>query len=151
MRRWARRDARRSVLPMAWCVSRWASRICRIFLKIWNWDWLQSKTFYRTGNICTGSTYTFLLHVEPSVSDPGQSREWNSSVYHRLSQPQVSWGRRVLSRLRLRGDEQLLDAGCGTGRLTAELIAALPRGRVVGADLSRNMLMEARDHLRGAH
>jgi len=85
------------------------------------------------------------------VSDPGQSREWNSSVYHRLSQPQVSWGRRVLSRLRLRGDEQLLDAGCGTGRLTAELIAALPRGRVVGADLSRNMLMEARDHLRGAH
>jgi trans-aconitate methyltransferase len=82
------------------------------------------------------------------VSDQGQSREWNSAAYHRLSQPQVSWGKKVLSRLQLRGDERLLDAGCGTGRLTAELIAALPRGRVVGLDLSRNMLIEARDHLR---
>jgi len=82
------------------------------------------------------------------VSHQGQSREWNSSAYHRLSQPQVSWGKKVLSRLKLRGDERLLDAGCGTGRLTAELIAALPRGRVVGLDLSRNMLVEARNHLR---
>lgn len=44
------------------------------------------------------------------------SREWNSSVYHRLSGPQVSWGKKVLSRLKLRGDEVVLDAGCGTGR-----------------------------------
>ena len=74
-------------------------------------------------------------------------REWNSAVYHRLSDPQVSWGKTVLSRLRLRGDETLLDAGCGTGRLTTDLLEALPRGRVVAADLSRNMLASARDHL----
>jgi trans-aconitate 2-methyltransferase len=42
----------------------------------------------------------------------------------------------------------VLDAGCGTGRLTAELIEALPRGRVVGVDLSRNMLNSAREYLR---
>jgi trans-aconitate 2-methyltransferase len=77
------------------------------------------------------------------------SREWNSPVYHRLSQPQVSWGKRVLSRLHLRGDERVLDAGCGTGRLTAELIEALPRGHVVGVDLSRNMLSLARERLWG--
>jgi len=53
----------------------------------------------------------------------------------------------VLSRLRLRGDEVVLDAGCGTGRLTADLLEALPRGRVVGVDLSQNMLRSARDHL----
>lgn len=82
------------------------------------------------------------------MGDQVQSREWNSSVYHRLSHPQVSWGKRVLSRLRLRGDERVLDAGCGTGRLTAELIEALPRGQVVGVDLSRNMLSSAREHLR---
>lgn len=76
----------------------------------------------------------------PSLGDQIQSREWNSSVYHRLSQPQVSWGKRVLSRLHVRGDERVLDAGCGTGRLTAELIEALPRGQVVGVDLSMNML-----------
>jgi trans-aconitate 2-methyltransferase len=81
------------------------------------------------------------------LSDQGQSREWNSSVYHKLSQPQVRWGKSVLSRLRLRGDERILDAGCGTGRLTAELIDALPRGQIVGVDLSRNMLSSAREHL----
>ncbi|HEY6370908.1 MAG TPA: methyltransferase domain-containing protein [Candidatus Sulfotelmatobacter sp.] len=68
-------------------------------------------------------------------------------MYHRLSGPQVSWGKKVLSRLRLRGDEVVLDAGCGTGRLTAELLEALPRGRVVGVDLSQNMLRSAREHL----
>jgi len=75
------------------------------------------------------------------------SREWNSDVYHRVSGPQVSWGKKVLSRLRLRGDEVVLDAGCGTGRLTAELLDALPSGRVVGIDLSQNMLTTARQHL----
>lgn len=75
------------------------------------------------------------------------SREWDSSVYHRLSAPQVTWGKKVLSRLRLRGDEVILDAGCGTGRLTAELLEALPSGRVVGIDLSQNMLRSAQQHL----
>jgi trans-aconitate methyltransferase len=82
-----------------------------------------------------------------SEQHPSSSREWNSSAYHRLSGPQVSWGKKVLSRLRLRGDEVVLDAGCGTGRLTAELLDALPGGRVVGADLSQNMLGSAREYL----
>ena len=81
------------------------------------------------------------------TDDRQSSREWNSAVYHRLSGPQVSWGKKVLSRLQLRGDEVVLDAGCGTGRLTADLLDALPRGRVVGIDLSENMLRSARQHL----
>jgi trans-aconitate 2-methyltransferase len=76
-----------------------------------------------------------------------QSREWNSSEYHRLSGPQVTWGKKVLARLHLRGNELLLDAGCGTGRLTAELLQALPNGRVVALDISQNMLRSARDYL----
>jgi trans-aconitate 2-methyltransferase len=88
------------------------------------------------------------LNLALAEQPPSISREWNSSVYHRLSGPQVSWGKKVLSRLRLRGDEAVLDAGCGTGRLTAELAEALPRGRVVGIDLSQNMLAGARQHLR---
>jgi trans-aconitate 2-methyltransferase len=82
------------------------------------------------------------------LNDQNQCREWNSAVYHRLSQPQVSWGKKVLSRLRLRGDEHVLDAGCGSGRLTAELLEALPGGQVVGVDLSQNMLRSAQEHLR---
>lgn len=81
------------------------------------------------------------------MSDARPSREWNSDVYHRLSAPQVSWGKKVLSRLHLRGDETVLDAGCGTGRLTADLLDTLPRGRVIGIDLSQNMLQSAREHL----
>jgi trans-aconitate 2-methyltransferase len=47
----------------------------------------------------------------------------------------------------LRGDETVLDAGCGTGRLTASLRELLPRGRVIGLDLSENMLRQAHMHL----
>jgi trans-aconitate 2-methyltransferase len=82
------------------------------------------------------------------AQSPGTTREWNSSEYHRLSQPQVSWGKKVLSRLRLRGDEAVLDAGAGTGRLTADLLRALPNGRVVALDVSQNMARSARDYLR---
>jgi trans-aconitate 2-methyltransferase len=81
-------------------------------------------------------------------SPPGRrSTEWDAASYHRLSAPQFSWGRQVLERLSLRGDETVMDAGCGTGRLTAGLLERLPRGRVVAVDLSRNMLEEARMHL----
>jgi len=70
--------------------------------------------------------------------------DWNAAVYHRVSQPQVNWGRRVLARLEVRGDETVLDAGCGTGRLTAELLERLPNGRVIALDRSASMIEAAR-------
>lgn len=76
-----------------------------------------------------------------------QSREWDSGAYDRISAPQFSWGKKVLDRVSLRGDERLLDAGCGTGKLTGELLALLPRGHVVAVDLSQNMLRTAGEHL----
>jgi len=75
------------------------------------------------------------------------SREWNAALYHQISAPQVGWGKKVLARVSLRGDETVLDAGCGTGRLTRDLLEALPRGHVVGLDLSRNMIEAARAYL----
>ena len=81
------------------------------------------------------------------AQSPNVTREWNSTEYHRLSQPQVSWGKKVLGRLQLRGDELVLDAGAGTGRLTAELLQVLPRGRVVALDVSQNMARSAREFL----
>ncbi len=76
------------------------------------------------------------------------AREWNSQAYHKVSNPQFGWGLKVLERLSLRGDERVMDAGCGSGRLTAKLIERLPHGEVVGVDLSRNMLTQAAEHLR---
>jgi trans-aconitate 2-methyltransferase len=69
--------------------------------------------------------------------------DWDASEYHRLSEPQLAWGRDVLARITLRGDETAADVGCGTGRLTAELAERLPRGRVIGLDSSASMLQQA--------
>ena len=79
------------------------------------------------------------------VESPG--KEWNAEVYHRISRPQQSWGPKVIGRLQLRGDETVLDAGCGSGRLTAELLELLPNGKVIALDRSQNMLDEARAFL----
>ena len=75
------------------------------------------------------------------------SKEWNAAVYHQVSSPQISWGKKVMARISLRGDETILDAGCGTGRLTRDLLEALPRGRVVALDVSQNMIDAARAYL----
>jgi len=77
-----------------------------------------------------------------------KSHEWDSAAYQRISGPQYSWGQKVLARLKLRGDELVLDAGCGTGRLTAGLLEQLPNGRVVALDLSQNMVAMAREQLK---
>jgi trans-aconitate 2-methyltransferase len=53
----------------------------------------------------------------------------------------------VLERLVLDGDEVVLDAGCGTGRVTAMLLDRLPRGRVFALDYSKKMLDEAAQNL----
>ncbi len=85
--------------------------------------------------------------MSTQVPPSPNSREWNATEYHRLSTPQFQWGQRVLSDLHLRGDEHVLDAGCGTGKLTQLLLENLPRGRVVGIDLSRNMVQHAQRNL----
>lgn len=56
--------------------------------------------------------------------------EWDAETYHRVSAPQVAWGQRALYRLPLSGAETVVDAGCGSGRLTAELLDRLPNGHV---------------------
>lgn len=74
--------------------------------------------------------------------------EWNAASYHKVSGPQTSWGQKVLARLSVRGDERAIDAGCGSGRLTGELMERLPDGRLIAIDRSWNMLMTARANLR---
>ena len=74
-------------------------------------------------------------------------REWDAETYQRVSEPQLAWGLSVLARLELSGNETVVDAGCGTGRLTAELMERLPAGRVIALDLSHNMLTVARREL----
>ena len=61
-------------------------------------------------------------------------RDWDAATYDRVADPQTRWGTAVLDRLTLTGDEVVLDAGCGTGRVTESLAERLPRGRVIALD-----------------
>jgi trans-aconitate 2-methyltransferase len=70
--------------------------------------------------------------------------DWDAHRYHRVAQPHAAWGANVLDRLELRGDETVLDAGCGSGKVTQQLLERLPRGHVIGVDRSQAMLAEAR-------
>ena len=83
--------------------------------------------------------------TEPTMTDT--DREWNAEVYDRLADPQREWGRSVMARLELRGDETVLDAGCGVGGLTAELLERLPHGHVIAIDASERMADRARARL----
>ena len=76
-------------------------------------------------------------------------REWDAATYHRVSEPHVAWGDAVLARLTLSGDETVVDAGCGTGRVSARLAERLPRGRVIGVDRSTAMARAAASTLAG--
>jgi trans-aconitate 2-methyltransferase len=75
--------------------------------------------------------------------------DWDADAYDRVADPQEEWGREVLARLDLAGDETVLDAGCGSGRVTRLLLERLPRGRVLGVDASRSMIELARETFAG--
>ncbi len=75
-------------------------------------------------------------------------RDWDAATYQRVSIPHEEWARSVLDRLDLTGDERVLDAGCGSGRITSMLIERLPRGRVVAVDGSPSMIDAVRAVLR---
>jgi trans-aconitate 2-methyltransferase len=75
------------------------------------------------------------------------SRDWDATTYDRVSDPQFAWAQEQLVRLDLREDEIVLDAGCGSGRVTAVLVDLVPRGRVYAVDVAPSMAEHARQAL----
>lgn len=71
--------------------------------------------------------------------------EWNASSYETLANPMTRWGEEFLSKIPLRGDEAVIDAGCGTGRVTEKLLERLPDGKVLAVDGSHAMVEAARE------
>jgi trans-aconitate 2-methyltransferase len=73
-----------------------------------------------------------------------EARRWDAASYHKVSGPMEAMGAKVLDRLPLAGNETVLDAGCGTGRVTALLCERLPEGRVLAVDADAAMVAACR-------
>ena len=70
--------------------------------------------------------------------------KWNAADYAANSAAQQIWARELIVQLHLRGNERILDVGCGDGKVTAELARAVPKGSVAGIDASPEMVRFAR-------
>ena len=70
---------------------------------------------------------------------------WDAKTYDRVADPQEAWAREILGRAPFRPGDRVLDAGCGSGRVT-ELL--LERGvEVVAVDADAAMIEQARERL----
>lgn len=71
--------------------------------------------------------------------------EWDAAAYHRLSDMQFDVAMAFLEHLNIAADAQVLDAGCGSGRITKELLKRLPQGGILGVDLAHGMVAMAKE------
>jgi trans-aconitate methyltransferase len=76
------------------------------------------------------------------TSSPTKKKDavWNAADYAANSVVQQAWARELIAQLHLRGDEHILDVGCGDGKVTAEIARAVPRSAVIGVDASQQMI-----------
>ncbi len=75
--------------------------------------------------------------------------KWDPASYEKNSSAQQKWAREVLSKISIRGNENVLDIGCGDGKITAEIAPLVPNGSVLGIDNSREMIDFARSKFQG--
>ena len=77
-------------------------------------------------------------------SKPPEKYSWNAEDYAKHSSTQFAWAKELIPKLRLTGNEALLDVGCGDGKITVQIASCLPQGCVVGIDNSDEMIKLAR-------
>ncbi len=70
--------------------------------------------------------------------------EFNGEAYKKSSTHQKEWGNKIIAEFQFKGDEHMLDLGCGDGVLTAQLAELVPEGFVLGVDSSQSMIEVAR-------
>ena len=80
------------------------------------------------------------ISVGNSMNKTGNKVVWSAADYASNSVVQQTWARELIAALKLRGDERILDVGCGDGKVTAEMARAIPHGSAVGVDASPQMI-----------
>jgi ubiquinone/menaquinone biosynthesis C-methylase UbiE len=74
---------------------------------------------------------------------------WDALTYDQVSRlVQYRWGQQVIKWRKWRGNEIVMDAGCGPGLLTKQLAKQVPRGKVYAVDVDSNMIKQARNNLK---
>jgi len=71
------------------------------------------------------------------------SGQWNADEYAAHSKGQAVWAQELIEKIRLKGNESILDIGCGDGKITNAL-SYLTSGEVVGIDFSHEMIAYAK-------
>lgn len=74
------------------------------------------------------------------MTSSATNAKWNAADYAANSAVQHAWARELIAQLKLRGDEHILDVGCGDGKVTAEIAQAVPCGSATGVDASPQMI-----------
>ena len=74
-----------------------------------------------------------------------QKYKWDAGDYANFSSEQQKWGRELIAKLNLKKNENVLDIGCGDGKVTAEISLKVPSGSVTGIDNSETMIKLAED------
>lgn len=72
--------------------------------------------------------------------------KWDAIDYACNASAQYDWATELIEKLKLQGNQSLLDIGCGDGRISAELAKSLKKGSVVGIDASKEMIAVAKNH-----
>jgi trans-aconitate methyltransferase len=82
--------------------------------------------------------------MSPATPAATKKMQWNPATYAANSVVQQTWAHELIARQHLRGDEHVLDVGCGDGKVTAEIARTLPHGSATGMDDSPQMIEFAR-------
>lgn len=81
------------------------------------------------------------------MSEPGRRTYWDAETYDRIGTPMRRWAQAVIEDIGLKGDETVLDAGCGSGSVTLDLLEHVPNGKIYALDSSPDMIDKLRKTL----
>jgi trans-aconitate 2-methyltransferase len=83
------------------------------------------------------------------VKENPSSFLWDAETYDEVSNTHEEWARKIISSKTWTGNETIMDAGCGSGRITKILTKLVPLGKVFAIDNDLNMIKKTKDNLKG--
>ena len=95
----------------------------------------------------SGSAEDERRYTAAMAAADGTNPDWDGGTYDRIADPMARWGASVVDRLDTGGVIRVLDAGCGSGRVTERIAERLPAAEIVALDASPSMLAVARQRL----